>query len=307
MKKYKNRILVLKVFGSLRDNFLSRLTGLNYTSASIATYRNSVNRFLKFLEDHGVGEIQEADIKILEKYRLMLLEKKLKSRSVNTYLKGVRFLFKYLEEKGMIFINPSEELQNVKMAKELPFVPSVELVEKLLKQPDTTTPIGIRNRAIIETLYSTAVRKTELISMNMDDIDWINSTVKVFGKGRKERMVPIGTQAKKWIDEYLEGPRKELLQGEKDDALWICFTGERITGPAVQVTLKNYCFKANIKPIISSHALRRACATHMLQNGANPVEIQMLLGHARLKTLSHYLKINISELKNTHENSRLGK
>jgi integrase/recombinase XerD len=176
----------------------------------------------------------------------------------------------------------------------------------MLDRIDTSEPRGIRDRAILETAYSTAVRRSELMGMNLGDLDLENGTIRVMGKGQRERMVPLGKQAVLWIRRYLDEVRPNGGDGS-GVALWLGPRGTRLTAAAVQMALRMLWLKSGgtQKPI-GLHCLRRACATHMLRNGAHPVEIQMLLGHSCLNHLRQYLQVSITDLQAAHAGSKPG-
>ncbi len=179
-------------------------------------------------------------------------------------------------------------------------------MKKLLNSPDVTTELGIRDRAIMESAYSTGMRLEELSSLNIFSFNLRNGSVRVFGKGGKERTLPLGKHACSWIGKYLK-IRDRLLNGNIDEkAFWVSKYSTGMKKCSVGRVFSLHSKQAEIENI-SVHAVRRACATHMLRNGAHPVQIQMLLGHASLRTLSHYLKMTITELQETHKRSTPGR
>ncbi len=169
--------------------------------------------------------------------------------------------------------------------------------------------LGFRNRAILEVSYSTGVRCEELLNLSIFDVECERRRIRVLGKGRKERTVPIGRHAADYVKHYLKNGRPKLLGQSHPDttALWISCKGHPLTIIGLRQMLRNYGKKAGIKQNVNAQILRRSCATHMLDNGAHPVVVAQLLGHAKLSTLSHYLKVTITELKQMHENTKPGK
>ena len=161
---------------------------------------------------------------------------------------------------------------------------------------------------MIETGYSTGARREELSRLEMQDLNLGVGTLRVLGKGEKERVLPLGRQAVHWLGRYLREARPELLRGdEKAAALWIDLHGHALDYSALQQILRRHCIAAGIQPIITPHAIRRACATHMLQNNAHPLQLQALLGHATPRTLGHYLRLTITELQSMHRRSKPGR
>ncbi|MCP4124617.1 MAG: tyrosine-type recombinase/integrase, partial [Bacteroidetes bacterium] len=186
-------------------------------------------------------------------------------------------------------------------------VPTEEELEQLLAVPDVSGPVGLRDRAILEVAYGCGLRRSELAGLSILDPDIKNGSLRVSGKGNKERIVPLGRQAVKWLKMYLHQARPKLLKGDPDDkGLWISTRGRKMDGAAIRQQLKRYADKSGIETPTDLHSLRRACATHMLRNGAHPVDIGMLLGHSNLKTLSQYLSVTISDLRKMHKNTKLG-
>ncbi len=295
-------------FQELKEEFLTQLKDLNYTYKSILSYRYPLNRLLTFLTAEKVNRIQDVTLTHLEKYGLLLVNAEFKPASIQMYVRVLKLFFQWLENSGVIFVNPASELGTIKTERRLQSVPSEEDMSKLLSMPDLTTPCGIRDRAIMEVAYGCALRLNELLCLTIFSIDLNDNILRVLGKGRKERILPLTSQAVFYLDKYLNGIRKELLSNNLDDnSLWISQYHRRPSQIAIQKMLSGYARKANIENNISVHAIRRACATHMLRNGAHPAQIQLLLGHASMRHLSQYLQLTITEIKAMHKNSKIGK
>jgi len=188
-------------------------------------------------------------------------------------------------------------------------------MEAWLSIPDTTTARGIRDRAILEVLYSSGLRIGELLSMKVDPPDLDHRQLRVIGKGNQERVVPLGRHAIHWLEKYLAEARpvfaayhRRLPQPQQkaaDTALWLARYGGALTRKAVWMLLYRYAMRNHL-PRLTPHSLRRACATHLLRHGAHPMDIQTLLGHADARSLSHYLRLTITDLKETHASSQPG-
>ena len=221
-------------------------------------------------------------------------------------MRAVRTFFKYLHEKQRIFLNPADGLIVGTPDRMLQRVPTEDEVRKLLSQPDTAKPEGIRNRAILEVAYSAGLRRNELAAMRLEDVSPDVTSLRVHGKGGKERVVPLGRRAGIWLRKYLKEVRPVLLSGNDTDALWLKRPGRPLGDEGIAMMARHCTASAGIKPPLTLHSLRRACATHMLQNGAHPIQIQMLLGHASMYHLSQYLKLTIAELKDAHSKSNPG-
>ncbi len=289
------------------EDFLQHLQSLKYSSKSIKTYRISLDKFQSYLLKNRIDRIQDVTLKDLDQYRLFLVDTGLSDASLAVYLRAVRLLFNYLEDMDIIFMNPAENLIIPRVSRDIKHVPTENDIEKLLNQPDISTLEGIRDRAIIEILYSTGVRLDELVNLKIPDVDMKNNTARVIGKGDKERVVPFGKQAFFWIEKYISEVRPIFLKNDVEQSVFLGSKhGKKIHYLIVERLVHGYSKQAGVETI-SPHCLRRACATHMLQNGAHPVHIQMLLGHASLRVLSRYLKVSIKDLKKMHSERNPGK
>jgi integrase/recombinase XerD len=243
----------------------------------------------------------------LEQYRLLLVEKPYAAPTQELYLRCVRDFFRHLERTQRLFANPAADIVIHKPGRALQPVPTEADVRKLLAQPDTTTPAGVRDRAYLEMFYSTGIRLEELVGLDLADPILKQGRLRVFGKGRKERVVPLGKHALAWLRQYLKDVRPAFQKDPDEQALWIGpRAGRRMQAVQIQQDLQRYSRQARLAISISPHALRRACATHMLRNGAHPVQIQMLLGHVTLHNLSQYLRVTVTDMAKMHRRSKPG-
>ena len=281
----------------LRDLFLKGMEVLKYSPRTVESRRISLRAFFCFLAAEGIVSLQEVVSDDIEKYRLSLVKRALSSQTIGCYLGNVRTFFRFLEESGEIFMSPANDLVIPRGESLLIEVPTPKDMKKLLAAPDAVSRFGIRDRAMIEVLYSTAVRRSEFLNLDIFSVDMRNRIVKVCeGKGGKDRVVPLGTHAAFWLERYLSGSRAELLGCKIDEmALWITSAGARFGDVRLMRMLDKYSETAGIGRV-RPHDIRRACATHMLQNGAQPVQVQMLLGHADIGTLRYYLKFRTHHL-----------
>lgn len=291
----------------LAGQYLDDLRRHRYSEKTVYSYETALRRLLYFLDGEGIGGVADIRSGDLEKFRERGLAEGLAPGTVGMLVRVVRCFFGYLESAGIIFDNPAGGLKAPKTEKVMGHVPSEEDMVKLLAQPDTATVTGIRDRAILELAYSTGIRLEELTGLTLSGVDLANRTLRVFGKGSRERTVPLTKQACRWLKRYLSGPRGELLRYNPDeDALWIGKHKKAMSHGALGVRIGEYSKQAGVRRI-SPHAVRRACATHMLRNGAHPVQVQMLLGHSDLRTLSRYINVSLEDMKKTHGRSRAGK
>lgn len=308
-RKVKEKCDVVNVgFDGVGKLLLSDLKKRKYSPKSIEAYYTQIKHFFLFLAVLDITALQDVTTEIMEKYQKSLLDNSFSPWSVRAYLRTLRILFNYLEKEGLIFDNPVFHLVTPKLAKPLSDAPSEEDLKKLLGAVKPDTPSGVRTRAMIETAYSCGLRVDELLSMDISSVDFKQRLIRVIGKGRKERAVPVGKQALSWTKQYLLSSREQLLSGNIDErALWVSRESRRMTPQAFQKIMQALSGSAGLEKRVTPHGLRRACATHMLNNGAHPVAIQHLLGHSTLNTLSHYLRMTIHDLMETHGKSRLGR
>jgi len=279
-----------------------------YSKKSLESYRNALNSFERYLAQMDICRIQDVLPEHLSSYRLALVERNFADASIDLYLRTVRSFFKYLEESQCIFTNPAQDLTIPWYQRKLLPVPAEDDMEKVLLQPNTGTPVGIRDRALIETAYTSGVRRAELTRLTTFDPDIKQGTLRVKGKGRKERVVPLGKQSVFWLRQYLEHARPKLAKDLNEHALWISRQkGKKLGTAGIALLIHKYGRAAGLSRPLSAHAIRRACVTHMLRNGAHPVEIQMLLGHSNLKSLSQYLRVTITDLIKMHKRSKPGR
>jgi len=206
----------------------------------------------------------------------------------------------------IIFENPTKDLSNPQIIKKLPEVLSIDEVKKLLFLPDLNTAIGYRDRAMMEVLYSTAIRRNELCLMELSHIDFNSRLLKVIGKGSKERAVPLGRIAIEFLMRYIKEIRPKLCRKESP-YVWVNRSGNHLIGTTVSKMITSYTKQAGFNINASTHTLRKSCATHLLMNGANTMAVAQLLGHEQLQTLSHYLKLDIDDLKEAHSKTKVGK
>ena len=214
----------------------------------------------------------------------------------------IRAWFKWLARQNYILYNPASDIEMPRLERRLPkHILTVEESEQIINQPDTTTPTGIRDRAILETLYSTGMRRMELINLKLFDIDPDRGTVMVRqGKGRKDRMIPIGERALKWIEKYQSDVRPELSTPNDEGILFLTHLSDAFTPNRLTQMVRDYIDAADIGKRGSCHLFRHTIATLMLENGADVRFIQAMLGHVSLETTQIYTQVSIRKLKDIH-------
>ena len=264
----------------------------NYSPHTILNYKLDLEEFQKFL---GEQQIEKVDYLGVRKYLAIMKEKGLQSRSVARKLSSLRTFFRFLTREGFIKANPIASILSPKLDKHLPQFLSEEETARLIESSIPKTKSGTRDRAILETFYSTGIRISELVGLNLDDVDIISGIVKVRGKGKKERIVPIGDRAISAIRDYLEE------RATQSSILFLNPSKRRISDRGVRYMFKKYILRAGIKQGISPHTLRHSFATHLLNRGADLRTVQELLGHANLGTTQIYTHLTTERLKNVYD------
>ncbi len=286
--------------------YLEALAARGARPKTILTYASGLRSFSDFLTETGISRPQDVAADNLARYQLELSRRDLKPASQDLYLRTVRGFLKWLECTHRIFASPARGLPMVRGVSPLQPVPSEADVTRLLAQPDTATPLGIRDRALLETAYGTGARREELTTLRLPDVDLTGGTLRIRGKGGSERMVPLGREARHWLARYLAEIRPNLPEAADNSALWLDGLGEPLGYGGLREVIRRHALRAELTVPVTPHSLRRACATHMLQRGAHPAQIQQLLGHANLESLDRYLRLAIADLKSAHARSAPG-
>jgi tyrosine recombinase XerC len=235
----------------------------------------------------------------LRRYLAELRAKNYSKRTVARKLASLRSLFRFLYREGHIKKNPITAITTPKLDKKLPVFLDVNKVERLLQSPPGDTAAGLRDRALLETLYSTGIRVSELVGLDVDDVDFISGVVKVFGKGRKERIVPIGEPALRAMRSYMD-KRTEAKVRDRD-AVFLNKSGRRLTDRSVRRVIDKHIKVCSIAERVSPHSLRHSFATHLLDRGADLRSVQELLGHMNLSTTQIYTHVTMDRLKNVYD------
>lgn len=270
-----------------------------YSPRTIEATRQVLKGFIAHLEERKtLSQVTEED---LEEYALLI--QRTKSQATLRYvLVQLRRFYRTAFKEQLLLNDPSQHLPKTKGGNALPkHIPSEDAVRLLLDRPDEFTYEGIRDRAILELLYSSALRNTELRNLNVDDVDLKENTVHVReGKGRKGRLVPLGEKARQAIQKYLEVTRPKRRKEKSESFLFLTSRGQKIAKNTLSQILRKYALKSNLTKDITPHILRHACALHMLRGGASPSALQKLLGHKHLQTVEIYTRLCPKDLKIAH-------
>ena len=267
---------------------------------TLDSYRSDLEQFSTWLEKNNLSYIKTSKKEILS-YLSFLFQKGLGSKTVARKLSSLKSFFRYLVFKSIIQNDPSSEVETPKLLKSIPKSISEKEVEALLAAPDEKTDIGLRDKTMIETLYSCGLRISELTNLEVLNLNLRQGVIRVIGKGQKERLVPMGDQLIALLELYISSSRKNLLSKRHSDFLFLSTRGQRMTRQSFWHRIKHYCLASGFEPDkISPHVLRHAFATHLLNNGADLRVVQLLLGHSDLNTTQIYTEVARQRLKRLH-------
>ncbi|MBI1823929.1 MAG: tyrosine recombinase XerC [Nitrospirae bacterium] len=271
---------------------------------TVRNYLSDLNQFFVYLKNEQLSSSKEirVDAKMVRGYLSFLYSRKVKKVSTARKLAALRSYFHYLQKEGKIEINPAKLVATPKQDKPLPRVLSIEEAVHLVQSPASKTPFDLRDRAILETIYSTGIRAEEAVRLNIEDLHSKEKLIKVRGKGKKERIVPIGAPAIAAIDKYLEQFRLETRYGE-GKPLFLNRFGGRLTTRSLGRIVAKYSSSMGDAMRISPHGLRHSYATHLLDNGADLRSIQELLGHATLSTTQRYTHLSMEHLVRVYDDA----
>lgn len=264
---------------------------------SLAAYGRDLADLRSFCERVTGGDFPEAEV--LRLYINSLYQKDLSPRSIARHLSAVRSFFRFLIGEDMVAVDPTEHLASPKQWSTIPKFLNREQIEKLIAAPDSAKPSGLRDRAMLELLYATGIRVSELIQLRMSNVDSRLGIVRVTGKGNKQRIVPVHAAALRTISEYIERARPQLLKGRTSPCVFVTARGGPMTRQAFWTSVKLNGKKAGVFHDLSPHVLRHTFATHLLEGGADLRSVQSMLGHADLSTTEIYTHVVRSRLRDT--------
>ncbi len=263
-----------------------------YSKNTVDSYLLDLVRYVSFLEDNHISHPDGVDEDLVRKYIQELGILGLSSSSISRNVASIKTFHKFLLLESYSKVYPVENLEHPKLKRKLPEVLTVDEVFALLEQPDTSTPMGIRDRAILETMYATGIRVSELINLRQIDLLFDMEVIKVLGKGSKERLIPIGKVAIKWIKEYQLKVRPKLVRVGSGDILFLSRLGKKLTRMSVWKIVRKYALMAGIRKEIHPHTLRHSFATHLLEGGSDLRAVQEMLGHSSITTTQIYTHVS---------------
>lgn len=287
----------------LVDEFLRQLEVVRKASKhTVRAYARDLSDFAQFIESEGISDFRQISRSLLRQYLNWLFAKGYERRSIARKLSSVRSFFNFLARAGYIPINPAIDLRQPKLMQKLPSTLEVAEVELLLSAPKAATVRGLRDRAILEVLYSTGLRVSELANMRISDIDFSEKLVKVRGKGGKERIALLNDEAASWLERYLQESRPKLTRKGKQvtDVVFVSQKGTPLTVRQIHRIVDGYARKV-LGRSVSPHVLRHSFATHLLEGGADLRVIQELLGHSSLAATQIYTRLSKTHLRKIYE------
>ena len=263
---------------------------------TIASYGIDLKLFLEYLRENEIPSFKQVNKEVIVNYMQSEKNNNKANSSILRSVSSLRKFFQYLAQEKIIEKDPMLLIDTPKKKQHLPQVLTKEEVEKLLHSPNTGQVLGLRDRAMLELMYATGLRISEIINLKLEDLHLTMGTLQTLGKGHKERIVPVGDEAIKWVNRYLEEARPKLLKQKRSNYLFLNFHGNNLTRQGVWKNLKAEVRKVGIQKNITPHTLRHSFATHILENGADLRIVQELLGHADISTTQIYTHLSNKQL-----------
>jgi integrase/recombinase XerD len=268
---------------------------------TLDAYRRDLSQFAKWLEARHGKQLIEADNGGIQAYLGYLFRRKTRATSAARFLSSLKRFYRYCLRQGRTRSDPTLKIDSPKLPRGLPKTLTEEDVESLLAAPPVEQALGLRDKAMLETLYASGLRVSELVALKLAQVSQDMGVLRVVGKGSKERLVPLGEEALAWIKRYLKEARPELLGARTSDDLFVTARGSAMTRQMFWGLLRRYCARAGFRKSVSPHTLRHAFATHLLNHGADLRAVQLMLGHADISTTEIYTHVAKERLRSIHE------
>ena len=272
----------------------------NLANNTVEAYATDLVDYLDNLESHGIDTIHDIKSDDIAQFIMKLSQQKLSSFTISRKLSAIRMFHKFLLGEDYCTENPAALISFPKLSQKLPLYLDIAEVENLLEQPDIEDRFGLRDRALLECGYATGVRVSELISIKIQDIFWDDELVRVFGKGSKMRLIPIGESALEYMESYLQTSRPLLLSLTKTDIFFLNYRGQKLSRMGFWKILRKYVISAGIAKQVSPHTLRHSFATHLIEGGADLRAVQEMLGHVSIASTQIYTHLDREYLKEVH-------
>ncbi len=273
----------------------------NLSENTVSSYSSDISSLIKFLEPYDISDPSQISYNQIASFFRSLKNLGLSSSSSSRYYSSIKGFFKYLFANNYIKENPVEKLAAPKLSKRLPEVLSIPEVDKILSKPDTGDKLGLRDKALLELLYACGTRVSEMINLQLSDLFFQEEIIRVFGKGSKERLVPIGSSAIRWVNTYLKNSRTLLEKKMKSgNYLFLNNRGTKLSRMGAWKIIDRYAREAKIMKAVHPHTFRHSFATHLLEGGADLRAVQEMLGHADISTTQIYTHIDREYIKQVH-------
>ena len=270
---------------------------------TLEAYSRDLRKFFAYLQRRGIKQPTEIKRTDIVDYLGWMLDQGAAYSSMARSLSTLKTFFRFMIQDGYLEHNPTDNVESPRLKRRLPEVLSVKEVELLLEQPNSVTVIGIRDRAMLELMYATGLRVSELLSLQLDDINLTAGYVRCLGKGRKERIVPINQTSIFWVERYIGRSRSQLVKSHLERTLFVNARGRKLSRQGFWKILNGYTREAGIKKSITPHTLRHSFATHLLENGADLRAVQEMLGHADISTTQIYTHLTRTHLREVYQKS----
>jgi integrase/recombinase XerD len=283
----------MKKLEEILECFLDYLTierGL--AQNTIISYRYDLIKYINFLKKNNISSFNQTKKDLVNNYFVYLRKKNLEINSISRNLVAVKMLYRFLLTEGFIKEDITGLIEFPRMSKKLPHILSLREINLLLDKTNFKSNLGLRDQAILELLYATGLRVSELIYLKIDDINMENCMLKCLGKGSKERIIPFGSKAYQSLRLYLDKVRQKLVKNPNEDILFLNSRGERLSRQGIFYLVKKYVRKAGIEKKVTPHTLRHTLATHLLENGADLRSVQEMLGHSDISTTQIYTHVS---------------
>ncbi len=268
---------------------------------TLEAYGRDLRQFTQFLAARAIPGVEKTDRETIRGYLEDLRNRGRATSTISRSLASLKSFYQFLVREDYLNEDPTANMESPKVEKRLPHVLTLPEVEALLSQPDASEPASLRDKAMLEVLYATGIRVSELVSLDVIDVHIDAGYLRCLGKGSKERIVPLGSIALKALDQYLQSARGKLVKSPEEDALFVNHHGRRLTRQGFWKIIKRYARLANIDENITPHTLRHSFATHLLENGADLRSVQEMLGHADISTTQIYTHVTRNKLKEVYQ------
>jgi integrase/recombinase XerD len=282
-------------------NYLAVERGL--ARNTLLAYRTDLMSYLAFCRQYNMTDLNQAGKDAVMSYIYQLQVNNSSPATISRRLAAIKAYYRFAFNEGVLTKDPVQDLESPKPAQRLPRILNVEEVDLLLSQPRISQPAGLRDKAMLELLYATGLRVSELVSLDLNNLNLENNFIRCYGKGSKERIVPIGEIAVHFVKEYLQRGRGKLEKSGTSPALFLNQRGQRLTRQGFWKIIKKYAAQARIDTVITPHTLRHSFATHLLENGADIRSVQEMLGHSDISTTQIYTHLTQKRVKDIYNRS----